>query len=89
MILDNGEDENIENNEAKALTVCVVSPLHVFGVLPFIMRMDCLFGLFTVLNWICYQLYPLTWSDVMCVRIKDINLCHVSRLYGGCLGNWG
>ena len=50
MIIDNGEDENGENDEVKAAHVCVASPLHMMGVLPFKLKRCCLFGLATVLN---------------------------------------
>ena len=60
MILDNREDENRESGEAKASGACVANLIHVLSVLPFIVRKSCLFGLSIVLNWICYQLYPLT-----------------------------
>ena len=50
MILDNGGDENRENGEAKASSACVANPFHMLGVLPFTVRIGCLFGFSTVLN---------------------------------------
>ena len=38
MIIDNEGDKNRENGEAKAPSMCVVSSLHMLGVLSFIMK---------------------------------------------------
>ena len=48
MILNNGRGENRVNKVKSKRPVCVARPLLMLGVLSFIVRRCCLFGLFAV-----------------------------------------